>query len=243
MTKKESGVYEWTDKSVSIFKGCENNCSYCYSYNIARRYGWCPEAGWDKPVFNDRVFKQKIRKTYPRGIFCFTSHDIYPSNVEICWRYILNNILKTSGNRVLLVSKAHPEAIEYIEKQLLKYWKYKHRIEFRFTITTCDDKLREYWEPGAPSITDRITTLKKMHKLGYKMSASMEPFLDEDPIPLIKEVAPYVDSCWLGAMTGKKYDYHSKENLEKIVADIEKLPKNLREKIHLKNSFRDKLFK
>ena len=234
MTKTKttkSGFNEWCDKTYSIQKGCKNMCKYCWSERLGNRYGWAPEK-WNEPIFNERAFNQSLKKFYKNGVAVFGTHDIYPENVNKCITFI-SRLLKESENEVLIVTKANYDCITKI-CNLIRHD--MDRVEIRFTITTCSNQLGFIWEPHAPSIEERIYALSYCTKLGFKTSVSIEPFLDKNPLDLILQLLPITTGdIWLGKMNYQSYKYSNKENIQKIVNEIQKNPK-LKEKVKLKDS-------
>ena len=77
----------------------------------------------------------------------------------------------------------------------------KIRIVFRFTIGSMDDHILKFWEPNAPSYTNRRAALIKAFNAGYKTSVSCEPFLDYFIRHLVSDIEVYVtDTIWIGKM-------------------------------------------
>ena len=110
---------------------------------------------------------------------------------------VLENLLK-SGNEVLVTTKPRLAIIKKIDKDFSDY---KGQIQFRFTITSSDDRLLKFWEPNAPLFQERIKSLQFAFKKRYKTSVSIEPFLDYDPELLVNSISPFVtESIWLGLM-------------------------------------------
>ncbi|MFX1499983.1 MAG: hypothetical protein ACFFDH_03360 [Promethearchaeota archaeon] len=236
---KTKGTKEWVDKTYGIYKGCENNCGYCYAKSIALYGGWCPSEGWDKPIFNERAFNQSVSKYYERGVMCFTSHDITPNNLEKCIEFILR-IIKESENQILIVSKPNFICIKKLCEVLKPY---RDRIEFRFTITSKGDSIAVEWEKEAPLIDERLLCLEYVFNRNWKVSVSIEPFLDRNPVWLIEIIYRFCDSIWLGIMSNRKYKWHTKENLIYVMEEIKWLPDKIRKKLHLKDSLSNLLNK
>lgn len=232
---KTKGTYEWVDKTYGIYKGCENNCSYCYARGIALRGGWCPEAGWDKPIFNEKAFKQNVSKYYERGVMCFTSHDITPNNLDKCIEFIWR-IIKESKNQILIVTK--PSFI-CIKKICEVFKEYRNRIELRFTITSRQNSVAMAWERNAPQLAERLTCLEYVYNWHWRVSVSIEPFLDHNPVWLIEEIYRFCNSIWLGIMTGINYEWHKKENLFFVMDEINRLPDRIKNRIKLKDTLKN----
>lgn len=81
-----------------------------------------------------------------------------------------------------------------------RLWKDKrHLVAFGFTLTGCDDK-----ELGASSNHDRIEAMRKLHKLGFKTFASIEPVIDPmKSLQMIHQTLGYCDLYKVGLISGK----------------------------------------
>lgn len=93
--------------------------------------------------------------------------------------------------------------MECIAEICEKFADHTDKILFRFTIGTLDEDLAKLWEPGAPSIKERIDCLKYAFEHGFSTSVSMEPFLGDiiDASDAFFTFAPYVtDKIWIGKM-------------------------------------------
>ena len=100
------------------------------------------------------------------------------------------------GNDLLIVSKPWLTCVTRLCDELALY---RSQIVFRFSIGSTDDLVLSYWEPGAPSFKERLSSLKTAHLKDFETSISGEPMLDGNPDALIVAVRPYVtDSIWLG---------------------------------------------
>lgn len=194
--KDKTGTKEWADKNINIQKGCEYGCTYCYAMKMAIRFKRVEDyTDWIIPVIDTKKVNRKFSKLKGRIMFPST-HDITTRNFKICIQ-VLNNLLKP-GNEVLIVSKPNPMVIDVLAYRLIKYQK---QIQFRFTITSLDNKTSLWQEPNAPLPEKRIEALKMVFDKGWKTSVSIEPYLDENITPLIKRVEPYcTESIWVGIM-------------------------------------------
>lgn len=239
MSHKTKGTGEWAYKNLNICHGCPNQCKYCYAFNMAYRFGRVKdmqEWGETWKLNSAKVEKgyRKLNNPHP-DLYDYmfpTSHDIFP---EILHETItvLKKVLRAS-NSVLITTKPNLECIETICKELKEWWK---QICFRFTITSMLDKNLEKWEPHAPRFNERMDALEHAYFQGYKTSISMEPFLDVNPLPIIKKVAPYTENeIWLGIMSGQSYIHHDRDNLMRILSDCKELPPIIQSKIRFKDS-------
>jgi len=192
-----SGTREWADHNVNCIKGCFNNCRYCYAKLMAKRFGRCKEDTWKDMIVNNSAVEKKYGKYKGRVMFP-SAHDIIdiPGVKDACLRVISK--LLDAGNEVLITTKPRLSIMREICE---RYARDESQIQFRFTITSKDDRLLSFWEPNAPLFEERFEALQFAYKNGFKTSVSIEPFLDYDPKVLIDVLSPYItESIWLGPM-------------------------------------------
>lgn len=212
IANRKTGTREWSEASVNCCLGCAHGCLYCYARHAALhpRYGgpgmiadgseWVHErpAGWDetRETSGDWTAARKYHRKYAGTVMFPTQHDITPGNSREC-RVVLACLL-TAGNRVLVVSKASREgALDVLTNWVTRY---RERVEVRVTIGGLDERLREFWEPGAPPFAERIAVLKDLHAAGIPTSVSCEPLLDP---PAARQLAAWVGpfcsgDIWIG---------------------------------------------
>ena len=192
-----SGTKEWADHNVNCVKGCFNDCRYCYAKMMGKRFGRCNEKTWKEMEVNESVLKKAFRKYNGRVMFP-SSHDIVdiPNVKEACFT-VIHKLLE-AGNEVLITTKPKLS----VTKDIIRlFHSFKLQMQFRFTITSLDNKLISFWEPNAPSFEERLESLRYAYEKDFKTSVSIEPFLDHDPSKLVHIVSPYVtESIWLGPM-------------------------------------------
>ena len=243
-----SGTKEWADYNVNCVKGCSNDCRYCYAKMMGKRFGRCTEETWKDMEINEAAVKKNYSKYDGRVMFP-SSHDIVdePKIIDACFK-VLTKLLQAE-NEVLVTLKPSFHVTEEIINQFSEY---QDQIQFRFTITSKNDKLLSFWEPNAPRYEERKESLILAFKEGYKTSISVEPFLDKDPINLIPELEPYVtESIWVGPMNyiprknipeeDEPYYTRIRENIE--AQNLKKIYDELKdmEKIRFKDSLLNKL--
>nr|MDO8110927.1 DUF5131 family protein [Candidatus Sigynarchaeota archaeon] len=195
--KITTGTKEWADHNANCIDGCSHDCRYCYAKKMAIRFKRATADTWRTMKVREHDVKKGYRRKEGRIMFP-TSHDIVPD--EPCFTACMTILRKllAAGNNVLVTTKPHLKVIEYI---CTNFTQYKKLIQFRFTITSMDEKKLSYWEPGAPGFSERIEALKFAFHAGFKTSISIEPCLDDDPRELVAALQPFVtESIWLGIM-------------------------------------------
>jgi DNA repair photolyase len=229
--KITSGTKEWADHNVNCFKGCYNDCKYCYAKMMAKRFNRCTEKTWKKMEVRYNILNKNFRKYHGRVMFP-SSHDIIdtPKVKSVCF-IVLRKLLE-AGNNVLITTKPRISVIRDILEQ---FELYKPQIQFRFTITSYNNKLLSFWEPNAPPFKERFNSLIYAFREGFKTSVSIEPFLDYEPQALVRILAPFVtESIWLGIM-----NYIPRSNIPKNDRPYyERIRKNY-EITHLREIYRD----
>lgn len=187
------GTHEWAEKNINFVEGCLHNCLYCYSKEMAIRFHRKTSHTWK----NESINKIRVNKEYSKykGVIMFpSSHDITPKNVDDAIS-ILKKLLRAE-NQVLVVSKPHLECIKKICDECKKY---KNQILFRFTISSTNDEVLKFWEPGAPDFNERISCLQFAFKRGFNTSVSCEPMLDDNIEAVIEKTQPFVtETIWIG---------------------------------------------
>jgi hypothetical protein len=128
-----------------------------------------------------------------------TAHDITPEVMEPCRQFLIK--LLDPGNEVLLVSKPHLVVMKYLwMSDAIWAATRKGRLTFRFSIGSHSDKARRYWEPGAPSIDERIECIKFIRESDGKVGVSSEPLLEPWNVSdMAAELLPLInDTWWIG---------------------------------------------
>lgn len=250
------GTKQFAESNVNYMINCELDCFYCYGKIFALRFGriQSPEE-WKDMKPNMKVINANYRKRQGKIMFP-SAHNITSNYFEYCI-IVLKKLLR-SGNEVLIVSKPEPD-IPCILKLLQILRPYKSQVEFRFTITSNNNEQLKFWEPNASSLDDRLNALFLTFNQRYLTSANIEPYLDKNPIPLIKKVAPFSSEIWLGFMNwvgwlpkinptidptilSEKIQYIKKisswSNVQKIVENLKQLHEDIRSKIRFKDSIK-----
>ena len=187
------GTKEWAEQNVNFIDGCLHDCKYCYSKEMAIRFGRRTADGWKDETVREKDLQQTFRKK--QGSIMFPSaHDITPDHIHESIA-LLQKLLQ-AGNHVLIVTKPHLDCVKQICEA---FHSFKKHIVFRFTIGSSDSKILKFWEPGAPDFEERFESLKFAFKKGFQTSVSCEPMLDNKTEDLIKTLYPYVtETIWVG---------------------------------------------
>jgi len=215
----KTGTKEWAEHNVNIFKGCENDCRYCYArYNAVKRFKRCELDGWGLPrLYAD--WEKRCNKKY-KGIVMFPStHDITDATHTVC-KIAIKKLLE-AGNELLIVTKPR---YKYIRELIDEIKEHKDKITFRFTIGSHNNNTLKFWEREAPSFYSRLATLRYAYMENMNTSVSIEPMLDPDNVVELYYILwPFVtDTIWIGKMNmiRQRVDMVSIYD-EKIVSELE----------------------
>ena len=244
-----SGTREWADHNVNCVKGCRNDCRYCYAKIMAKRFGRSTEHTWKNMEVNRRAVDSHFGKLRGRVMFP-SSHDIVDDREVKRACFTVMERLLTAGNQVLVTTKPSFSVTSDI---VVRFAAFRSQLQFRFTITSVDNKLLSFWEPNAPRFDERLASLRHAYEARYKTSVSVEPFLDYNPRKLVDAVLPYVtESIWIGPMNyiprnhivpedEQQYveirNACSPAHLREIYEDLKSIPQ-----IRFKDSMQNRLF-
>lgn len=219
-----TGTREWSENSADFQLGCSHDCLYCYARDMALRFGQIKSRDeW----LNEKIRSWSVHGRWAKrtGVIMFpTTHDITPHNIDTAVIF-LANILE-AGNKVLLVSKPNLKCIETICQTFAGF---KDQILFRFTISTTDDTISKFWEPGAPLPGERIEALKTARSFGYPTSVSMEPMLGgtDMAIQTYYAIIPYVEeTVWIGKMNWDRIREESTPEILRAIQEIRHLQRD-----------------
>ncbi len=226
---------EYSYWACNFYKGCSNGCTYCYlKKGVLKK-----ELGGDKPIlkkcFRDiahakEVLKdeviQNLDELRKHGLFLtFTSDPFLPETFELTY-YVLQVCL-LMHIPIKLLTKNDP--LKYMSFDLCSD-RYNPFVAFGFTLTGHDER-----EPGAVSNAKRIEAMRKLHDVGFKTFASIEPIIEvEDSINMIDAIRNQVDLVKIGLLSGSKY-----ESLELIdmIPQVDLLARTHGFKVYYKDSF------
>jgi DNA repair photolyase len=195
---------------INPYTGCTHGCNYCYATFMKRFTGHVEAWGSFVDVkINAPELLHRQLKNAARG-------NTMVSSVTDPYQAIENQFKIT--RRCLEVLLAYQFPVSILTKSslvlrdldLVKNFK---EIEVGITITTDDDKIRQIFEPNAPSIETRIHALKELSENGIKTYAFIGPVLPMNPEALAEKIGPYIQSVLIDRMnyvskTKKLYELH-----------------------------------
>jgi DNA repair photolyase len=189
----ESKVLDYT---VNPYVGCGHGCTYCYARFMKRFTGH--KESWGEFVdvkVNAASLLQREIKRKKRG-------NVWISGICDPYQPLEGKYGITRSCLEILLKNNWPVTIQTKSKLILRdveLLKSQRGVEVTLTITTADEKIRQIFEPKAPSIKERINTLEKLHSAGIKTCVMIAPLLPKAE-GLIKEICGTADYVLIDKM-------------------------------------------
>ena len=206
---------EYASYACNLYVGCSNNCDYCYCKKGVLAHAMGQDKPQLKKCFKDEpdayvTFIKECSKLHDslkeQGLFfTFTSDPCLPETFELfaacigaAMRMDIPCTILTKCTK-WIDTKQGEAILRYIHPELLN---------IGFTLTGRNDM-----EKGADTNESRILAMEKIHSLGIKTWASIEPIVDLDSsLDVIYRTTNFCDFYKIGLMSGKK-NYTPKEVL------------------------------
>jgi len=162
------------DYVVNPYIGCQHGCTYCYA-RFMKRFTRHKEP-WgefvDVKINAAHLLQREIEKMPPGRVWVSgvcdpyqpleRTYELTKKCLEILVRYDWPITIQTKSALVLRDVELFEEA---------------NKIEVGLTVTTGDERIRQLFEPGAPSIKERIKALEELHLAGIGTYAMIAPML------------------------------------------------------------------
>lgn len=224
---------EYSELAVNLYRGCSHACTYCYCPAITRQQ----LADWSKdPAPRADILRKlekeaaKMRGDQREILFSFMADPYMSPEAGALTRDALL-ILEKYNLRAQVLTKGGKYARKDFDILVRNGWK------FGSTIIFMNERLRETWEPKAPTVASRVKALIEAHEMGIFTWVSLEPVVDHrQALAVIEMLKPYVDFWKVGKLNHNKtheatiswgsflddvecalagHDYYIKEDLEK----------------------------
>lgn len=223
---------EYAEYACNFYVGCSNGCGYCY----LKKGVLATTMGQDKPqlkkCFNNEahaleVFKNELNKNLPElqkhGLFfSFSTDPMLVETIELTLQ-AANMAIERDICVKILTKRADwlPSFCEWINR-MQGHWIKK--CAFGFTLTG-HDKL----EPKASTNEERVKAMKRLHEIGFKTFASIEPIIEiEKSKNMIEATAGFCDLYKTGLESGKKYDKQELRDFIEWCLNASALPTQMR---------------
>lgn len=193
--------------SLHPYTGCSHFCLYCYATSYIGLRGSSPKVDFMKKLLRDMEFIDR-----ERIIELSTSSDPYPPIEKelVLTRAVLKELI-SRNLKILITTKSNiiTRDIDIISQG---------KVAVMLTITTLDDKIAKYIEPGAPSPRERLNAIRELSKNGIPVGVRVDPIIplvNDDPYEISELVGKIVENGALHVVTSTyKAKYDSLRRLE-----------------------------
>ena len=201
----KSKIFDYT---VNPYIGCEHGCAYCYARFIKRFTGHREDWGRFVDVKTNAgdLLRREIRRK--------EAHRVWISGLCDPYQPLEKHYRVTRTCLEILTEHDWPVTVQTkspIVTRDLDLLKRLRDVEVGLTITTASENIREIFEPNAPSIKERIETLKKLHSEGIKTFAMIAPLLPEAE-DLVTQLTGNVDHVLINRMNYHYADWVYRKN-------------------------------
>jgi DNA repair photolyase len=190
---KRKGVDSWfmSKYKIAPYAGCSHNCSYCDGRS--EKYYFDGKFGKDLFVRYDcaNALTDEIKTAYEKGPIMIGSGytDAYQpieKKFNLTRNILINSFAHHNQHAVVVLTKS-----DLILKDLdiLSAWQQHKKVMVMFSLTTDDDHLIKWLEPGAPSATARLKAIETLTKAGIPVGIAampLIPYLTDRNQPLIQ---------------------------------------------------------
>lgn len=207
--------------TVNPYVGCQHGCKYCYA-DFMRRFTGHRERWGEFVDVRQNIAEQlekDLRKIESKMTIWDAKERIWMSIVTDPYQPLEKKFKVTRKCLEVLLRYRFPVAIQTRSPLVLRdidLFKQFDECEVGLSVTTDDDRIREIFEPRAPTIQSRIKTLEKLHAAGVTTFAFIGPMLPMNARKLGELLAPVIDSALIDQMnyahkTVRLYRHHKLE--------------------------------
>ena len=221
----KTGV-EYGDYTVNHIVGCTHGCNYpCYAYMMAHRFGKAKTIyEWCEPYICDNAIEilekelpkmchkiKSVQLCFSTDPFMYKRDDIADISIKV-----INTINKYDIPCNILTKGVLPKQLSELSKI----------NNYGITLVSVDEEFRKKYEPNAAPFKDRISSLRRLHDLGYKTWVSIEPYptpnIIEQNLREILETIKFVDYIVFGRLHYNKLvtQYNDYQNFYNDCAQI-----------------------
>jgi len=226
---------EYAPLAINTYKGCSHGCLYCYGkqrLSQEQKQLFASNANPKKHFIEKLQYKAKKMKGDEREILLSFLGDVYqPAETELRLTREAIKILIQNDLTFTILTKGGTRAIRDFD--LLQDY---DKARFGTTIIFLDQKLASEWEPGAPSIRNRIKAIQTAKERGIPTWVSLEPVINpEEALRVIEELHPIVDHWKVGKINHFP-EIEKEVNWKRFKQEAEALLEEVKADFYIKNS-------
>jgi DNA repair photolyase len=167
---------------MKLYRGCIHNCAYCdgraEGYYVSGEFGKDIEIKVNAiEVLEKELTPSKRKAPFDKGFAMVgggvcdgyqpieAKYELTRKTLELVWKYKFPVHLLTKSTLI----RRDADIISDINKQ--------SRAIVSFSFSSCDDKISKVFEPGVPSPTDRLETIKFFKDMGVACGMFLMPVI------------------------------------------------------------------
>jgi DNA repair photolyase len=204
------------DYVLNPYIGCQHGCTYCYACFMKRFTGHKEPWGEfvDVKINASELLKHEVHRIPPGRVWVSGVCDPYQP---------LETIYQLTRKCLeILVQYGWPITVQTKSPLVLRdidLFRKSDKIEVGLSVTSAEDEIRKLFEPGAPSIKERLKTLDRLHLAGIRTYAMIAPMLPGAE-GLADGLKGKVDYVLIDRMNYHYGDWvYRKHNLESAMSD------------------------
>lgn len=242
--KPKGKAGEYARYACNFYTGCSNDCDYCYCKRGVMAHVWdnkphlrkcfCNEA---KAVtdFDCDIMRHADELRAGGGVFfSFTTDPCLPETLDATMMAVAFALAYGEGVPCTILTKCVSDRFEECLRLLCDN-SLGEKIAVGYTLTGHDEM-----ERNASPNEERIAALKRIHDMGIKTFASIEPIIDfPHAMYLMRRTFGFCDLYKVGLRSGVKKSYYKDNDLIDFYFWLEGLLGGY--KVYLKDSFLERL--
>lgn len=220
---------EYSEWACNFYTGCSNDCDYCYCKRGIMSPVWDKKPHLKKCFVNPKhaieVFCRELDACAEfigeKGLlFSFTTDPLLPETRDLTFEAMEEALLLNIPVKILTKrSDWLDEFLRRTEIEKSLYGKIRSLIAFGFTLTGADEL-----ESGASTNNERIEAMKKLHDMGFKTFASIEPVIDpHKSSDMMYQTLGFCDLYKIGLISGKGKEFYDKSVVFKFFEWLKEL--------------------
>ncbi|MBI5632675.1 MAG: radical SAM protein [Nitrospirae bacterium] len=185
------------DYCINAYVGCSHACVYCYATFMKKYTGHTELWGTfvDVKVNAAELLRKQMQKAKRGHVMVSSVTDAYQP-LEVKYR-LTRQCLEILLEHQFPVGILTKSPLVLRDLDIIKRF---DEIEVGLTLSTDDEKMRKIFEPGAPPIEARISTLRTLKEQGVKTYVFVGPMLPMNPAVLAEKIGRYTDSILISRM-------------------------------------------
>lgn len=205
---------EYAAVGCNIYTGCKHDCQYCYLKRGVLSHAMGGTEVRLKSCFKDeedavmtfcREADRQLAYLQKVGVFfSFSTDPLISETREVTKLCVIQANIRHIPVKLLTKNA------DFIEDDVFMSWMLqpdfrRELVAFGFTLTGRDDM-----EPNASPNSRRIWTMGRLHQMGFRTFASIEPIIDfNSSFTMIEDSALFCDHFKIGLRSGVKDDYYN----------------------------------